>query len=205
MINYKFTGVILTLCSSIPLMGQSASTANRLKDFKDVSTGVTYRYPEDWKQVSGNQFYLFPAFLPDQAAIRSGVLWAPNGILKNTNLTGAEFVFALQRGTSSRDCMHPVAQFASGSHVDSVTLNGIEYAHNSAETGGMCHQMKEDVYTTYQNNGCYIFDLSVQTICSGAVDGMRDATKKELADVDTRLIDILETVRIDQHLATTAH
>jgi len=194
---------MLVLCTTIPLMGQSTSTANRLKEFKDVSTGVTYRYPEGWKQVSENQFSLRPAFLQNRAKIRSGVFWAPSGTLKRTNLMGAEFLFALQPRVSAHDCMHPVVPLASSPRVDLVPLNGIKYAHNWAGTGGLCHQMKEDIYATYQNHACYLFDLSVHTICSGAVDGMREASKKELANINAQLISILETMRIDKHATNT--
>jgi hypothetical protein len=204
MVICKLNGFILVLCLTLPLAAQSTRPVNR-REFRDTSTGVTYQYPEDWKQVSGNAFYLFPAFLPDQAAIRNGLLWSPSGILKSTNISGAEFLFALQPGTSAHDCMHPVAPHASGTHVNSVTLNDIKYAHNWSGTGGLCHGMKEDIYATYRNHACYLFDLSVHTICSGAVDGMRNATKKELTDINAQLMSILETVRIDQRAEITTH
>ena len=65
--------------------------------------------------------------------------------------------------------------------------------------------MKEDIYATYRNHACYLFDLSVHTICSGAVDGMRNATKKELTDINAQLMSILETVRIDKYTEITTH
>lgn len=200
MVICKLNKFIVVLCLAVPMAAQpTTSSAKRLKEFRDVSAGLTYRYPEGWNQVSENQFYLSPVFLPDQTVIRGGVLFSPGGILKSTNLSGAEFLFAVQSGASAHECMNPVIPLASGRHVDSVTLDGIKYAHSRAVTGGLCHEMVEDIYTTYQNNSCYLFDLSVHTICSGAVNGMHNATKKELADIHAQLTSILETVQIDQN------
>ena len=205
MIICKLGSLILMLCSCIPLIAQSSNAADHLREFRDPSTGVKYRYPEGWRQLSGNQLDLHLAFVPDQTKIRSGVLWTPSGTLKSTNLTGAEFVFALQRRISARDCMHPVAAYVSGPHVDSVTLNDIQFAHNWAGAGGLCHYTKEDIYATYQNHACYLFDFSVDSICSGAVDGMREATKEELADVNAQLMSILANVRIDKRARIATH
>lgn len=176
--------------------------------FSDPSTGVSFQYPKDWKQAVGNQFYLGPGMVPEKAEVRGAVAWKAWAATEDakTTLAGAQFIYALQKDVSSADCAHPHTEGnTTDSTVDTVTIRGVAYAHNRAEDAGMCHQEKEDVYTTYRNHACYLFDLSVHSICSGVVDGMRDATPAELAAVDATLLGILKTVRFNEPATATVH
>jgi hypothetical protein len=191
-----------------PAFAQTAAVDDSATRFSDPVTGVSFQYPKEWKQATGNQFYLGQDFVPENAEVRGAVIWKAWDKTEDakTTLAGAQFLYAVQKDASSADCAHPVINDpASDSTVDTVTVGGIAYAHNHGEEGGMCHEEKEDIYATYRNGACYLFDLSVHSICSGVVDGMRDATPAELADVDARLMKILKTVKFSQPESAAIH
>lgn len=191
-----------SLCAVLPVVAQSSTK------FADPQNGVRFRYPKDWKEASKNRFYLEQDFVPDKAEVRGVVAWKAweETVNAKTTLAGAQFVYALDRNASSAACLHPQNHGdATASTVDTVKIRGMEYAHNHGGEGGMCHSENEDVYTTYRNHACYLFDLSVHTICSGVVDGMRDATPAELAEADAKLMGILKTVTINAPKSTATH
>jgi len=185
------------LCAAVPAMAQTVT-------FADPSTGVSFRYPREWKRADGNQFYLQTA-IPQQAEVRGGVVWKA-GEPQKTTLSGAQFLYAFEKDDSSEVCLHFHDDGDSAkSVVEAVKIGNISYAHRSSMGAGMCHQEHEDMYATYSNNACYLFDLSVHTICSGVVDGMRDATAPELAAIHGQLMDILKTVQFGTAGAVAAH
>jgi hypothetical protein len=189
---------MLMLSVAIPALAQTAT-------FVDPSTGVSFRYPAEWKRAAGNQFYSPPAMIPQAAQVRGAVVWNADKPPRTT-LAGTQFLYAFQKGASSAACLHPHSEGDSAkANIDMVRINGISYAHNHSVEAGMCHQEQEDIYTTYLDNACYLFDLSVHTICSGVVDGMRDATESELAEARARLVDILKTVRLGPAKPATIH
>jgi hypothetical protein len=185
------------LCAAVQVLAQTAA-------FVDPSTGVSFHYPKEWTRADGNQFYSPPMMIPEGAQVRGAVVWNA-GEPQKTTLSGAQFLYAFDKNVSSDACLHPHNEGDSAKPtIDTAKIGSISYAHNRSEGGGMCHQEQEDVYAVYinNNNACYLFDLSVHTICSGVVDGMRDATASELAETRARLVDILKTVRIG---AATTH
>jgi hypothetical protein len=136
---------------------------------------------------------------------RGGVTWKADEKAK-TSLAGAQFLYAVRRNVSTKECLHPQEDgSAEPTKVDLVSVDGVPYAHASADDGGMCHQENEDVYTAYRNHACYIFDLSVHTVCAGVVDGMRDATPAELAEINAKLLGILKTVQFRGVTDSAAH
>jgi hypothetical protein len=174
--------------------------------FTDAQHGVTFTYPANWSMSTANQFYLGSVFLQN-ADLRGVVAWKPRqgGTKASTTLAGAQFTYALRKGATPAACMLPRNdEDTTGPHVDRVQIRGIRYAHSRAEDAAMCHHEKDSIYATYRNNTCYLFDLSVHTLCPGVVDGMREATKQELSDMDAQLLNILKTVQI-RTTATTIH
>jgi hypothetical protein len=189
---------MLLFCATVPALAQTAS-------FADPSTGVSFQYPKEWTRATSSQFYLPTAMIPQEAQVRGAIVWKA-GEPQKTTLAGAQFLYAFDKNASSVACLHPHNEGDSAKPtIDTVKLGYISYAHNHTEEAGMCHQENEDIYTAYINNACYLFDLSVHTICSGVVDGMRDATPSELAATHARLTDILKTVQIGPAGAATTH
>lgn len=204
MSSFNPVSVVLmsVLCSA------STAGAQATAKFTDQPNGVTFRYPENWKNVPRNQFYLGQIFVPKKVDVRGVVAWKAweNTVDAKTTLAGTQFVYAIDKNVSSAACLHPQPEGdTTASPVDTVKIGEMEYAHGHGGEGGMCHSERENVYATYRNHACYLFDLSVHTICSGVVDGMRDATQAELADADAKLMGILRTVTITAPKTTAAH
>lgn len=190
------------------LCSVSTAGAQVTAKFTDQPNGVTFRYPENWKNVPQNQFYLGQIFVPEKVDVRGVVAWKAweNTVDAKTTLAGTQFVYAIGKNVSSAACLHPQPEGdTTASPVDTVKIGEMEYAHGHGGEGGMCHSERENVYAAYRNHACYLFDLSVHTICSGVVDGMRDATQAELADADAKLMGILRTVTITAPKTTAAH
>ena len=197
MVKSCFSGILM-LCAAVPALAQTAS-------FVDSATGVSFQYPKEWKRADGSQFYSPPAMVPQSAQVLGAVVWSA-GKPQKTTLSGAQFLYAFDKNASSQACLHPHNEGDSAKPtIDTVRIGNISYAHNHSEEGGMCHQEQENVYAAYVNNACYLFDLSVHTVCSGVIDGMRDATPSELAAIQARLDDILKTVQIGPAGAVTTH
>ena len=178
------------------MLSAALTAGAQTQSFSDNSTGVTFRYPQTWALSKSQDFYLPSPLVPGNATRLGAAVWKA-GNMPKTTLTGLQFLAAVEQKASKDACLHPHEEGSTEPpKVDSVTVNGVIYAHTRAEDAGMCHQVKDDVYTTYHNHSCYLFDLTVHTICSGVVDGMRDATPAELADADAKLMGILKTVTI---------
>ena len=197
---------LLMLGLVAPALAQTTATIRGSEaQFSDPSTGVSFAYPKYWQQTAGSQFYLGLNLIPEKAEVRGAVAWKANADAKTT-LAGAQFLYALQKDVSFADCMHPHNEGdATDSTVNTVKIRGVAYAHSRAEDAAMCHHQKEDVYATYRYGACYLFDFSVRTLCPGVVDGMREATPAELADMDARLLGILKTVQIGKPEAAAVH
>jgi len=195
---------MLSLVASA-LAQMPATIAGSPARFSDPATGVSFEYPKYWQQAAGSRFYLGLNLIPEKAEVRGAVAWKANADAKTT-LAGAQFLYALQKDVSFADCMHPHNEGdTNDTTVDTVTIGGVAYAHSQAEDAAMCHRQKEDVYATYRYGDCYLFDFSVRTICPGVVDGMREATPAELADVNATLLGVLKTVQIVKPEAAAVH
>jgi hypothetical protein len=112
-----------------------------------------------------------------------------------TNFNGAEFVYANRKAASIAEC-------SASLHGDSdkilthKTIGNIDYVHAQTGDAGMCHQVQEELYATYRNQTCYLFDLAVHTICPGVKDNNRALTGSELAQIQSSLEKVLSSVQI---------
>jgi hypothetical protein len=114
-----------------------------------------------------------------------------------TNLSGAQFAYSVRRASSPDTCLKQVLQGYGGAiKTGSEKINGIGYSHAQVGSGGMCHQLSEDIYAAARHKTCYLFDLAVHTLCAGVQDKTREITSSELAQVHTSLERILSSVEI---------
>jgi len=169
--------------------------------FSDSAYRVTFRYPAKWNYSVGNEFYTPVSISPDNPP-RGFVYFSGNNGGYNpypqTNLAGAEFVYANRQATSADECLKHVLQDGKSSKTLEVKkINGIDYVHARTENGGMCHQLSEDIYATSGGTTCYLFDLAVETLCAGVVDGTHALTNSEMIQIHASLEKILSSVEIN--------
>lgn len=193
--------MVSSLISMIALadLGQQGTLVNSMKQFSG-SDGVSFRYPATWSFSTENEFYspssITAPYRPPQAVVffKDGGEFNP---YPDTTLNGAEFVYAKDKAATAEICPALTPHSDGNSHsLEPTTINGTEYTHVRLESAGMCHQIREDVYATYRNETCYLFDLAIHTICSGVKDNMRDIRPDELSHAQDSLEDILSNIEI---------
>ena len=59
----------------------------------------------------------------------------------------------------------------------------------------MCHGAKQEVYRTYRNGNCYLFEGDMERDCFGEVDGQRDLTATETRALMRHLNAIPQSIR----------
>ena len=169
-----------------------------LMQFTDPPYGVAFRYPAKWTFSVNSSFYATTSITSTNNPAR-GVVFvkASEGFnpYPNTNFDGAEFVYANRKSSSTAQCS--ASLHGNGEKILAAkTIGSINYVHAQASDAGMCHQTQEDLYATYRNQTCYLFDLAVHTICPGVKDNSRALTTTELAQLQSTLEKILSSVEI---------
>ena len=169
-----------------------------LMQFTDPSSGITFRYPAKWSFGVSSGFYATTSITSRDNPAR-GVVFvkASEGFnpYPNTNLDGAEFVYANRKASSTAECS--ASLHGDGDKILAAkAIGNINYVHAQASDAGMCHQTQEDLYATYRNQTCYLFDLAVHTICPGVKDNTRTLTSSEVTQIQSSLEKILSSVEI---------
>lgn len=169
-----------------------------LMQFTDPSSGVAFRYPAKWNFSANSGFYATTSITSADNPAR-GVVFVKDSEgfnpYPNTNFDGAEFVYTNRKTASTAECS--ASLHGNGDKVLATkTIGNINYVHAQASDAGMCHQTQEDLYATYRNQTCYLFDLAIHTICPGVKDNTRAITSSELAEVHASLEKILSSVKI---------
>jgi hypothetical protein len=191
----------LLVSAAIPAQAQQVTLATPSSmQFSDPAYGVSFRYPARWNFSGGSEFYLPVSIASSDNPARGVVFVKDDGGFNpypKTNLNGAEFVYVNRKTGSAKECSALTTQDDGNSKpLAAKTINSIEYSHGRTQDAGMCHQVQEDVYATYRNQTCYLFDLAVHTICPGVKDNTREITSSELAQVHASLEKILSSVEI---------
>ncbi|HYK38282.1 hypothetical protein [Alloacidobacterium sp.] len=190
----------LLLGTVLAAQAQQVTLVNSsMKQFSG-SDGVTFRYPAIWNFSTENEFYSPSSITAPYRSPQAVVFFKDAGEFNpypETTLNGAEFVYAQDKAATAEICPALTPRGDANAHsLEPTTINGIKYKHVQLESAGMCHQIREDVYATYRNQTCYLFDLAIHTICSGVKDNTRDITPDELSQVHASLEKILSSIEI---------
>ncbi len=60
----------------------------------------------------------------------------------------------------------------------------------------MSHQLTERLYSTFANNRCYVFDLTLSTAGFGVSEDVRQMNEAERKDAEEALDAVFSTVKI---------
>ncbi len=77
-----------------------------------------------------------------------------------------------------------------------VHVAGIAFKHGKDEHGAVCTESRDEVFTAMQGKSCLRFDLVVNTFCAQS-SGAMEISGSQLSDIDTRLANILGSLKID--------
>jgi hypothetical protein len=172
------------------------------KRFSDETGGVKFQYPQRWILSEGNKYSVATSLtrqgIPPRAAAYIGN--ADSNPYPNTTLVGAEFLYAPRPAASNEACSEMIVnkEWPDAKLLAPESFNGVTFAHAKSADNWTCHYLREDLYSTYRGGTCYLFDLAVETECFGAVDGERQLTSAETADIQATLNKILSTVSIHE-------
>jgi hypothetical protein len=198
----KWIAVSLLLTASMATAAQSPS-ATRLKQFADADTGVSFRYPHNWQLNTAGRGSVEVDFTDLKVMPRVAVYMehGDSSPYRNTTFVGAEFLYATRSIDSSKECSKLIfGEGANAKRQPPRVIDGVTFAHVKTMDAWTCHSVYEDLFATYRNGTCHLFDLATELECFGAVDGERLLTKGEMAQIEATLNDVLSTVSIDNEV-----
>jgi hypothetical protein len=112
-----------------------------------------------------------------------------------STFAGATFYYSVLPRADPAAC----AAQATAGHLKprgDVRISGVPFKHGKDQYGQVCTESRDEVFTTMQGRSCLRFDLVVNTFCS-QTSGAMEITDQQLADVDTRLAHILDSIHIE--------
>lgn len=181
----------------------SQSRAQQLKTFVDPKSGVTFRYPAQWSSGNDVAFYLGSLILvptqpgngPETPQANVGFnATEPGSAYAGTNLNGVQFVYHVAPAAIADDCRKRIlAVEDEKSKAVQATINGVTYSHFSSADAGLGHQASREIYGTFQEGRCYMFE---EDIHYAGMDNPKSLTAPQLKHLRKHLDAIMQSVRI---------
>lgn len=189
--------LVLTLASlasraqiTIPLAPQPSA---KPYTFSDTRFHVRFLVPAGWqfttKDGEVSAFHEDVTSAPPASEVRAVASLNFNPYPRST-LSGAMFYFSVSRNSSEQQC----AVQATPS-TDIQEIGGMKFTHRHDESGEICTEARDDVYTAYRKHACFRFDLEIHTFCAVS-SGAQEITVSQLQDIEQRLTGILSTVAL---------
>jgi hypothetical protein len=179
------------------------------RPFHDRRDGIAFQIPAGWnlttKDGDVSTFRLDARSVGKTTRLRAVASIGFNPLPRST-FSGALFYASVTPGLTAAQCKGQAAGSASAAKtvslqprvLNSSQVAGIAFDHGHDEHGGICTESRDEIYTAARKNGCYRFDLVVNSFCGGDVSGVRDMTERELDSVRKRLDAILNSVTFDR-------
>ena len=167
-------------------------------DFRDRKYGVSFHVPAGWNFERRDG--VLSNFGTDVRSARRGLdVRGVAAINFNpyppTTFAGAMFYYSVVPHADAIAC---AAQATTG-HLKpktDVQIAGVSFKHGQDQHGTICIESRDEVFTALKGRSCLRFDLVVNTFCSQS-SGALEITPDQLGDVNTRLGDMLRSIRID--------
>jgi hypothetical protein len=173
----------------------AAAQSAPLSIFSDPGSGVSFHYPSQWKKVPRQETYIPPYLLQEGLNPVVDVEFSPKGSpYEKTNLAGLDFVYATAPAASVADCYKLGEIDMESAQKDVIQLRGIVYQHASGDGVAMCHQIQTQIYSTYREGICHLFEQDMMTFCAGALEGTRGLTAKQINALQHQLGAIMQSV-----------
>jgi hypothetical protein len=112
-----------------------------------------------------------------------------------STFSGATFYYSVMPKSDAASC---TAQATTG-HLKpqkDVRVAGLPFKHGQDQHGAICTESRDEVFTSLRGSACLRFDLVVNTFCS-QTSGAMEISKDQLVDLNTRLGNILNSMKID--------
>lgn len=195
---YRLTGFILlsaALGSACGAVAQAGKAAVPMSEYRDPN-GVSFEYPTVWTRKVSDVSYFGTTILKNDLPSRVVVVFSPAGNLyAKTTLAGLSFTYAVLPSTTLSACDAQAGTDSPDAKVDEIQIHGVAFKHATSSDAGMCHGIERNLYWTYRDGSCHLFEAEFQTICYGAVDGQRHLTDAETRALHRHLLAIPQSIR----------
>jgi hypothetical protein len=189
---------LLLLAPAAP--GQTAPPPNAVEGgpstiYTDASTGVSFQYPSAWKQVRRTSGFNPPfAFSEANPATVIVEFTGEGNEYQGTTLESLDFLYGTVKATSADACQKLVdaAGFDEKKPM-SQTIHGVTFMHSSGGEGSTGHFIHAEVYTTFRDDTCNIFEEDF-THSAPDMPGKRTLTRDEQDVLQRRLDRIMRSV-----------
>jgi hypothetical protein len=172
------------------------------KTFADQKYGVTFRYPSVWKPT--DEFSYHPpaltgadleiaAFSYDEGGFPRDQIVGP---YSGTNLEGVGFLYGAEPDPSAAKCEATAASLSGTTDHSHVVLSGRSFSLYENGEAGMSQFISENLYATYAGDICYVFETDVAGADPDPSDGIPGLTSPQSHFIESRLLDIMKSVRI---------
>jgi len=190
-------------CASVLLLVALATQAQNpaAKVFHDAQYGVTFHYPARWSAGPDVGFYLGSEIVEqnpdggthDPIAKVGFVVREGDSKYSGTNLNGVQFVYNVVPQSKAGSCRKRV-QDLSEDLVGQTAIHGVPYNHFSGGDAGLGHQASREIYSTFQNGQCYLFEEAIHT---ASMNEVRPLKPTELKVLQRELDGVMQSVRIE--------
>lgn len=191
----KICLIAAAFLATLSASAQTEPTTPPAHSFHDTHFGISLQIPAGWnfsrKDSDLSTFKLDARTAPRNAQMRAVANIAFNPFPAST-FSGALFYFSVTPHATEAECRAQASQ-----SISTVPVDGVAFTRGSDEHGTSCIETRSDTYTALRNNGCYRFDLVINTFCGGEVSGASDMTPQQVDAIRKRLESILSTVRFD--------
>jgi hypothetical protein len=179
---------------TITVPTEAETTAKEMR-FHDAKYGVSFHVPPGWeftrKDGEVSTFHADARSAPQSALLR-GVATLSFNPFPHSTLSGALFYYSVEPRSTDIECERQ-ASGLKPERREIQQIGGMSFAHGHDETGYICTETHDEIYTAYRKGACYRFDLVLNNFC-GASSGATDMSDAQFRDIEQRMTGILSTV-----------
>jgi len=182
-----------------------------LRTVHDTQDHLTFQIPATWSLATRDRelstFHQEARSAPITSRLHYVAAIAENPY-PSSNFAGAHFYISVTPAQTADQCTaqaiqpikeepHHYATKPIPPNTSIVSIGGHPASHGHDESGSVCTEFRDEIYTVRQRNACLRFDLAMNNFCGGEVSGVREMTHDEILDIRTRLETILTSVHFD--------
>ncbi len=172
--------------------------------YTDAQHGVTFHYPSVWQ--AETQFAYHPPALSrsDEDKPIAGFGYSEGGFPRGrfigpyseSELEGVGFVYTAEPAASAAECEAKAASYSDSPKHTKVVIGGRTFSDYETGEGGMSQSISGDLYATYAQHTCYLFEADVAMVSAAVVDDIKPLDTAQMSAIFKRLTEIMKTVRI---------
>jgi hypothetical protein len=170
--------------------------------YKDPTHGVTFRYPSVWRPTTELAYHapaLEHSFAPPITEFAYDGFHRDRGQnigpYSSTNLEAVGILYSAIDAASATECKTRAASLSDHSDSTTVVISGRRFSVFGTGDEGMSQSISGDLYATYANHTCYLFETDLALADEQAVD-LPGLTTAQLRYIFAHLESIMKSVRI---------